>query len=437
MRIAALLALPFLACAGSAEPRSGTQSALATPVTPEAPVTPQAPPIPAFVVHEWGTFTSVMDKTGEPLPGLHIEEEGLPPFVHGRCDSGPVCLTVGDKDLESLPEAVTQKLETPVLFFYSDTPKTVRVTVDFPDGIISQHFPRASAFAPAVGAMDGIRDGAMSWEVQLDPAIPLDTFPWVPADDIWAPSRLVAATPLRVGDEHERFIFYRGLGRFTPPMRITTQGTQATFHNDSADAIAAAFHLRLDPDGSGHWQRLGAIAPRSSTTFETSKPGAPGSSGSDPRSGNAHLDDARADLISALTDSGLRPDEALSMVDTWSHSYFQSTGTRVLYIVPSRWTDSLLPIAIDPPPDELVRTLVGRVEIFSDADESALMDRFASAWNTESAAPGALDATYQQLGRFAAPHLYRLAQVAATRSDVEGLSAWLMARYDEACMARF
>lgn len=442
--LAVTLALP--ACLDEA-PRSGHLAGSATPSpspelttdptpgsTPSPTPTPTPSPTPTttptaaregFVVSEWGTYTSVMGSDGVPLPGLHLEEEGLPPFVHGRCGAGPICLAVGDKDLENLPEPVTQKLETPVLFFYSDTPKVVNVTVDFPSGIISQFFPKAETFAPALGDLGRIAGGSMSWQVQLDPALPHDTFPWVPADDIWAPSRLVPATPLRVDGEHERFIFYRGLGRFTPPIRVTTDGTVATFHNDSDEAILAAFHLTRDSSGRGSWRRVEPLSAGASVSFETTR-----------ESTLDYLDGARLDLLSALVDSGLTEPEARSMIETWDHSYFQSTGSRVLYIAPRSWTDTLLPIRVEPAPDTLIRTLVGRVEIFSDAEERVLMGRLTAAWEDESARYAALSEVSATLGRFAAPHLSRLATLARDGGHLE-LAGWLTARHEDACVSRF
>lgn len=436
--LAVTLALP--ACLDEA-PRSGHLAGSATPSpelttapTPGSPPSPTPTPTPSptptaaregFVVSEWGTYTSVMGSDGVPLPGLHLEEEGLPPFVHGRCGAGPICLAVGDKDLENLPEPVTQKLETPVLFFYSDTPKVVDVTVDFPSGIISQFFPKAETFAPALGDLGRIAGGSMSWKVQLDPALPHDTFPWVPEDDIWAPSRLVPATPLRVDGEHERFIFYRGLGRFTPPIRVTTDGTVATFHNDSDEAIPAAFHLTRDSSGRGSWRRVEPLSAGASVSFETTREGT-----------LDYLDGARLDLLSALVDSGLTEPEARSMVETWDHSYFQSTGSRVLYIAPRSWTDTLLPIRVEPAPDTLVRTLVGRVEIFSDAEERVLMSRLTAAWQDEAKRYAALSEVSAELGRFAAPHLARLAALARAAGQPD-LAGWLTARHEDACVSRF
>ena len=42
-----------------------------------------------LVVHEWGTFTVLQDETGRALPGVNVNEETLPGFVH-RLDRGLV-----------------------------------------------------------------------------------------------------------------------------------------------------------------------------------------------------------------------------------------------------------------------------------------------------------------------------------------------------------
>ena len=79
-------------------------------------------------------------------------------------------------------------------------------------------------------------------------------------------------------------------------------------------------------------------------------------------------------LVDALVKSGLYKDEAESMVNTWKVSYFQTEGTRVLYVLSRTETDNILPIKINPQPEELVRTLVGRVEILTALEEQQYGD---------------------------------------------------------------
>jgi hypothetical protein len=358
----------------------------------------------AIVVHEWGTFTSMLGSTGQSLEGLHHEEEALPSFVHGRSS--------GDnfKGLEIVPTGVTQKLETPVLYFYTQTAQTVQVHVDFPQGIVSQWFPNSAAFQPAIGSFTKVAGGSMDWQAQLKPG--LGGFPAVAPGDIWAPSRNVASVPLQIGDEREQFIFYRGLGGFAVPFGATVQadGT-VSIQNDSPDAIADVFLLRLYPSGGviaelggldAHQARANIVPPASSTATNLEQ----------------YVADASTRVAAALVKSGLREDEARAMVDTWSKSYFRSEGMRLLYIVPRMWTDKLLPLKITPQPAALVRTLVGRVELLTPADEQQLMSAVQAAATSGMSS----SAVAAQLGRFAEPKLRRALQLSTDASVQSYLS---------------
>ena len=129
-----------------------------------------------------------------------------------------------------------------------------------------------------------------------------------------------------------------------------------------------------------------------------------------------YVQTARARIAEQLEASGLYADEARAMVDTWSKSYFQSFGVRLLYIVPREWTDSLLPLAVEPSPTELVRTLVGRIEVLTPSEERALVARVTDA--ASRALPAQDVAT--QLGRLAEPKLRRAMALA---TDVS-VRAW-------------
>ena len=93
-----------------------------------------------FVVHEWGTFTSVSGSDGKLLSGLELEETALPPFVHSLAGFAP-----NNKGWDRPVKNVTIKMETPVLYFYSDVPRAVDVSVAFRGGSISQWYPERSS----------------------------------------------------------------------------------------------------------------------------------------------------------------------------------------------------------------------------------------------------------------------------------------------------
>src|SRR4030095_3679488 len=89
-----------------------------------------------LVVHEWGTFLAMNGSDGVTLDGMYHEEHALPAFVHAR-----------SRDELKLRTS-NMKMETPVVYFYSDTTMKVRVEVGFPGGIWTQWYPQAEYVGP-------------------------------------------------------------------------------------------------------------------------------------------------------------------------------------------------------------------------------------------------------------------------------------------------
>ncbi len=364
-----------------------------------------------LVAHEWGTFTSVQSALGETMDGMAHEDEPLPTFVYGRADYAVGACDGCAKQLEYLPTGVKQKLETPVIYFYGNV-GDVSVHVDFPKGVISQWFPQAASFAPAVdpkktGTPLG---GAMGWAAKLDPALGDKDFPLIDPTNIWAPSRKVPSVPVRVmgsTSQAERFIFYRGVGAFDTDLHVVSTGQDViSIKNGSPDNIAGALLLRVHkPDGvtlMGKAVPLGPLAANATLKdivlpFEGKELVAD------------YVNTAVKQLKAMLVTSGLSDAEAQAMVDTWDRSYFKIEGVRILYIVPRTWTDALLPITITPAPQSLVRTLVGRVEVLTLAEEQNIVNLVkAYAGGTKTSAD-----VLTALGRFAEPKLRRGAQLVA------------------------
>ncbi|MEP6653401.1 MAG: hypothetical protein ABJA82_08590 [Myxococcales bacterium] len=359
-----------------------------------------------LTVHEWGTFTSVNNSAGALMEGLHHEEEALPLFVYGRAKvaSGGTAIT-GGKSLEAQPTGVTQKLETPVLYFYGTGIPSVRVRVDFPKGVLSEWYPNAAMFGPKIGAATGstmtVAGGFMEWRADLSPSMTQADFPPVVPEDIWAPSRRVASLPVTVGAEHEQFIFYRGLGSFKLPLTIDVDANGlVNIHNQSSDSSPAVYLLRVHA-GGGAIVDLGPLAAGGHIT------GVPMPAGGKEHDLSVYVKNAQDRIAQAVQGTGLYADEARAMVETWSRSYFQSYGLRILYVVPRAWTDSLLPLTIEPTPRELVRTLMGRVEVLAPAEENDLLARAVAA----SAGGVPASTVIKELGRLAEPKLRRVLEL--------------------------
>ena len=358
-----------------------------------------------LVVHEWGTFSSVQGSDGTVLDGLQHEDEVLPAFVYGRDGIAtanhdphpPACLMC--KRIETLPKsgtllAVNQKMETPVIYFYSDVAQKVSVSVQFPGGVISQWYPNSSSFLPAIGDIKSLSNGLMSWDVEITKE--LQSIPAVSPNDIWAPARNVQSNYVRVGTEAEKFIFYRGLGHFSVPLEVHDRANRLTVLNRSDESIADAFLIQFDGK-KGSVRNLGKISAQSEIHD--------GSTATALMDLEPYLKEVSSQLQVALEKSGLYADEAHAMVATWSKSYFKTPGVRILYVLPRAWTDRVLPIQIQPTPGKLVRTLVGRIEIMSSDEEAKLSNDVAVVSASEE------KQLIERLGRFAEPKLLRLKQI--------------------------
>ena len=172
--------------------------------------------------------------------------------------------------------------------------------------------------------------------------------------------------------------------------------------NDSDQAIPSAFLIRVQ-NGKGSIKPVGRIFAHSSVILDASL-----LENTMDQSWDSYLADVSKNLEQALVASGLYPDEALAMVKTWSKSYFKTPGTRILYILPRAWTDQILPIQMNPSPDSLVRTLVGRVEILSQAEEMQLEQQLSSSVRPSGAEAPLANDWIAHLGRFAEPKLRRV-----------------------------
>jgi hypothetical protein len=64
-------------------------------------------------------------------------------------------------------------------------------------------------------------------------------------------------------------------------------------------------------------------------------------------------------------------------MDTWQDSWFEE-GMRVIYILPQRQVDAVLPLTIRPAPVETTRAFVGRIEMVSPAIKQDFKDVVAS-----------------------------------------------------------
>ena len=184
------------------------------------------PTSPDLVAHEWGTFTSVAGPDGRAVEWTPFSgPSDLPCFV---TILNPTSIKVGPKGY--LPQLkATVRMETPVIYFYSDRAQTVNARVRFPHGLITEWYPRATVAPIPFGNPLAKMTGGIAWnDVKVSP-IARGTFPVEAGASHYYAARETDASPVQVGSQHEKFLFYRGLASFPVPLsaRVKQDGAIA------------------------------------------------------------------------------------------------------------------------------------------------------------------------------------------------------------------
>jgi hypothetical protein len=317
-------------------------------------------PPEGLTVHEWGTFTSVAGDNGNAVEWDALGgKSDLPGFVYDRIHCLKWQLTG------------TVRMETPVLYFYSLRPMEARVHVTFPQGQITEWYPQADN-----------RSG-LEWRgLKIEPGT-LPVFPVESAPSRYYAARATDAAPVTAGNQHEKFLFYRGVGRFPVPLAARLSGDgRVIVENRAAEPVPMTI---LFENRDGHIGYRSAAEVAGSVTLD--RPPL-----------DAAFPQLRSDLGQALIAGGLFPKEAQAMLETWRDSWFEE-GSRLIYIVPARLVDAILPLEVEPAPSRTSRVFVGRIELITPEAVEAV--RQAMAANDRS--------IIDRYGRFMEPILNRIA----------------------------
>jgi hypothetical protein len=338
----------------------------------------QDPAVP-FAVHEWGTFTSVSGSDGTPTVWRPLAAaDDLPTFVYR------------DGGVRGVPAALLQKnvlptrvrMETPVIYFYSDRERSVSARVDFSKGRITEWYPVA---VPGKQGIDWGRFTVLA--AGADATLPREA-----ADSHYYPARETDASLVRVRDREEeqveKFLFYRGVGTFDLPIRTSLDRGRVTVEKVGGDPLPQAI-LFENSGGKIGYRILGTVRDR----ITAERPELSGD-----------VDAVLAVLERSLTDAGLFDKEARAMLQTWRDSWFEE-GLRVLYLVPRPATDSILPLTVEPRPNSVVRVLVGRAELITAEQEERLIGLVRDLSSPTTAIREAARTRIAKLGRFADPAL--------------------------------
>jgi hypothetical protein len=379
---------------------------------------PAATPPPAnYVVHEWGTFTSMLGTNGISLDGLHHEEEHLPPFVHDLLKVDTFATTTETK----LPASrVTQKLETPVIYFYTEEPMRVHARVWFAKGLMTQFYPLPTTVWPELADarkqrvdMSKVEGSCLEWTLDLVPksqGAPKE-IPQVAADNPWMFARQTGASFVRTHPdsgsparpEAEHYVFYRGLGRWQPAVPLHVEvGGKATLKNDLGQTIPFCLALELGERG-GRFATGAAVAPGNEHAFDLATA---------PWESDRGLVSRKigAIVMQALVQQGLFVDEARAMVATWSRSWFEKDGARVIYVLPREQVDQVLSLDLQPRPKTLVRVLVGRLEYITPETQRRVEDALRARSSGDATRVREADEVFEGLDRFLEPQLRNVVQ---------------------------
>jgi len=312
-------------------------------------------------VHEWGTFTAVAGEDGQavewqplaPVPELpsFVEHFGYANFKNGLRG--------------------TIRMETPVMYFYSPQDVTISVKVAFARGMITEWYPHASRVEPRgeirnTNLTHTQTNGTIAWkDITVSPHA-AGVFPREGQENRYYAARETGSSPVRVmtseGEQQEKFLFYRGVSAAPPPLsaKLNPDG-RLLVTNLGKEGVPALFLFERRGENVGY-RAEGAL------TGETVL---------DPPDLHLTVDSLCQELEGDLVAGGLYPDEARAMVTTWRDSWFEE-GSRLIYLVPRGYIDSVLPLSVDPEPEQIVRVFVGRLEIVTPATARAVEAALAS-----------------------------------------------------------
>ncbi|MCZ6795093.1 MAG: hypothetical protein O7J95_15930 [Planctomycetota bacterium] len=337
-----------------------------------------------LIVHEWGTFTALQDEQGRELPGINVDDEPVPEFVHNLSPFvlSPTLLTRYHwrYRMKSVPRRhphVTLRLETPVVYFYppegAGKSLTVDVDVRFRGGWLSEFYPHAQAQAPGLeggrfrfGDLTPKTLSSLTWkDLQIGTDVP------GPETDahVWIAPRQVRSTPvINTRGESEQYLFYRGVAHVRAPLRVSTDRYREELTlRGNFDEVLRVRRSRIDalwlvdvrPDGRVAYRRVGPLEVGAST--EEVLAVVP-SDFAESEFAAENLQRLHEDMHGALVRAGLYDDEARAMLSTWKRAYFTSPGHRLFFLVPRSWTDHYLPLEVSREAD-IVRVMMGRIEL--------------------------------------------------------------------------
>ncbi|HEY2082433.1 MAG TPA: hypothetical protein VGI88_06570 [Verrucomicrobiae bacterium] len=355
-----------------------------------------------WTIHEWGTFTSLQNESGDALGGINTDDEPVPQFVH-RLSYGlllpPTEIPASfGKGIPVCHPDVNMRLETPVIYFHPPASQTgiqkINVAVEFRGGWLTEFYPDAKASAPGfvqnhigstvafsatgpLGPISRLTKSELKWN---DLCVGGDWSFTNTTEHVWTSPRAVKAASVQTASaESEKFLFYRGIGHIDAPLRVARDANtgELLFRSQLEELpgnqplpIRAMWLVDIQPNGKLAFRALPSI----SLDHNSKKILAHTRADFDSTDySESNLEKLETSLRTALVDDGLFTDEAQALLNTWELSYFKSPGVRVFFLVPRAWTDSVLPLQVSQPA-QINRVMVGRIELVTPEQRNNLRE---------------------------------------------------------------
>jgi hypothetical protein len=162
----------------------------------------------------------------------------------------------------------------------------------------------------------------------------------VKADDIYA-----HVGEDNLGQEHEKFVYYDGLGQAEKWAHISVDRDAVAVSNQAPFPLldlTVVDTRKPDKPRVARILRLDARSENKAIDFIAG----------DPRTLS---DTGVKHLTSELKDAGLQEDEANSLAVLWKTDFFETEGLTLFYRLPQAEYDRLLPLTVKPRPEKVVR----------------------------------------------------------------------------------
>ena len=297
-----------------------------------------------LAVHEWGIFRVHED---EAMANADMRQiwDGLPPFVYGHLRGRVVPQHWGAVEFR----------DRPIIYFHASEPMPVSVTLDFPGGMPGVWWPGTSEPAVYGNLKQPLVGKVLKWDLHLQkpradwqpkPMPAVEKGHWfgrlreVKSDEIF--SRF---GPTGQYVERDRLIYYDGLFPQRKWVKFDVVKDDVTLTNRVAHAV---FDVTIVDRRSDDTLRIARIAKLDEGAKVKAEFAAIPSS--------RFVSEAADTLAKQLTATGLNAGEAQALVDLSKQEFFDTPGLHAFYRIPQDEYDRLLPLAVIPKPDSLVRT---------------------------------------------------------------------------------